>query len=122
MAAAVVLKLAPFWSANPSLWFAQAEAQFATRNITTEQTKFRHIVATLAPEIATEVRDLLHQPPEDNPYTVLKEVLIKRVGVSEDVRLTQLLEDEPLGDRRPSQLLRRMRQLLGSASMDDSVL
>lgn len=80
MAAAVVIKLAPFWSADPSLWFAQAEAQFATRNITTEQTKFRHIVATLAPEIATEVRDLLLQPPEDNPNTALKEALISELA------------------------------------------
>lgn len=118
---AVVLKLAPFWSADPALWFAQTEAQFATRNITTELTKFRHIVATLAPEVATEVRDLLLQPPAQT-YTALKEALIKRVGVSEDVRLTQLLQDEPLGDRRPSQLLRRMRQLLGAATMDDTIL
>lgn len=118
---AVIIKLAPFWSADPALWFAQAEAQFATRNITTELAKFRHIIATLAPEVATEVRDLLLAPPE-NPYTTLKAALIKRVGVSDDVRLTQLLEDEPLGDRRPSQLLRRMRQLLGASTMDDTIL
>ena len=120
-AVSTVIKLAPFWSADPALWFVQAEAQFATRNITTETTKFRHIVATLAPEIATEVRDLLLLPPE-NPYTSLKAALIKRVGVTEDVRLAQLLKDEPLGDRRPSQLLRRMRQLLGTSTMDETIL
>ena len=109
-------------SADPALWFAQAEAQFATRHITTEITKFRYIVASLSPEVATEVRDILIDAPPAQPYTTLRTALIAGVGVTEDAHLQQLLEDEQLGDRRPSQLLRRIRQLLGTATMDDAIL
>ena len=121
-AVATVLKLPLFWAEDPALWFAQAEAQFATRHITTELTKFRYIVAFLSPEVATEVRDILLDASPAQLYTTLRTARITRVGVTEDTRLQQLLEDEPLGDRRPSQLLRHMRQLLVSATMDDAVL
>jgi hypothetical protein len=52
-------------------------------------------------------------PPTDQPYTVLKEQLTKHTSLSEQRKLQQLLTGKELGDRKPTQLLRRMRQLLG---------
>jgi len=119
---AVNLKLPPFWPADPELWFIRVEALFSCRRITSQRSKFDHVVSSLAPEYAAEVRDLLLRPPADNPYTTLREQLIKRTALSEQRRLQQLLTGEELGDRKPTQL-RRMQQLLGDRTgLDTSFL
>ena len=121
--AALSLKIPPFWTADPELWFAQVEVQFECSGIKKEETKFHHVLANLPQEVAMEVRELFVNPPDNDPYQVLKKTLIKRTAASEQRRLKELLSSEDLGDRKPSQLLRRMQQLLGDKDgMDPSFL
>ena len=120
--AAVALKLPPFWSADPQVWFAQVESQFFTRKITNQDTKFHHIVASLPLEVAVDIRDLIINKPADNAYDELKSKLITRTAASRAKRLQQLLSVEELGDRKPSQLLRRFEQLLDGTSSDHPLI
>lgn len=70
---------------------------------------------------AAEVRDIIVAPLPVYPYDVLKDELIRRTCISESRRLQQMLTTEDLGDRTPSQLLHRVRQLLANATMDDAL-
>ncbi|GFR69714.1 retrovirus-related Pol polyprotein [Elysia marginata] len=60
----VAIKLPTFWVTSPLVWFAQAEAQFALRNITQDETKYFHqhgdtgAVATHSPATKQQVRCL----------------------------------------------------------------
>ena len=92
------------------------------RNITSQSTQFAYVISSLPPEIAQEIRDLLLSPPSDHPYDTLKSELIRRTSASEQKRLHQLLISEELGDRKPSQLLRKMRQLPGDKVLEDGIL
>ena len=70
------------------------------------------------PEVAIEVRAIILKPPATNPYNnSLKTQLIARTMVSEQRPLQQLFNIEELGDRKPSQLLRIMKQLLGDKAV-----
>ncbi|XP_064458870.1 uncharacterized protein LOC135369139 [Ornithodoros turicata] len=110
------LRLPPFWRQNPPSWFRQVEAQFALRHIQSQQSKYFHVLAGLPPEIAAELDDVLAPVSLTEAYDVLKSVILDRLEVSERARFQQLLSEEDLGDRKPSQLLHRMKQLLGDSA------
>ena len=118
----ITLKLSPFWPDNPLVWFAQVEAKFYARNITSQPTKFTYIVSSLQPEIPQEIRDILLHPPVDRPYDTLKSELIKRTSASEQQHLHQLLISNELGDRKLTQLLRKMRQLVDEQRLEEVIL
>ncbi|CAN7945714.1 unnamed protein product, partial [Ixodes pacificus] len=85
--------------------------------------KYHHVLSSLPPATACEIRDLLFAPPAEDAYKTLKETLIRRVTPSEPQRFQQLLRETELGDRTPSQLLRQMQQLLGTRTTDlDSIM
>ena len=72
----------------------------------------------LAPDAATTVGDLILSPPADTSYATLKKELIKRTAGSHQQKLQKLLSCVELGDQKPSQLLRRMRQLWSGDAND----
>ncbi|KAG0425484.1 hypothetical protein HPB47_027355 [Ixodes persulcatus] len=74
----VSIKLPPFRTANPELWFVQVESQFAARRITSDLTRYHHLVSSLPPATACEIRDLLLAPPAEEAYKTPKETLIRR--------------------------------------------
>jgi len=55
------------------------------------------VVPCLAPEYAIEVRNLLLEPPGEQPYETLKVQLTKRTPASEQCRIQDLLSTEELG-------------------------
>lgn len=115
----VAVKPPPFWQQNPVLWFAQLESQFVLAQITADETKYSYVVAALNEDMAAEVQDILASPPSTDRYMTIKNALITRLSQSEAKRLEKLLRTEELGDRTPSQLLRRLRTLAGQAISEE---
>ena len=68
------------------------------------ENKVCHIVASLQPEYAQEIRDLLISPPQEQPYDKLKVELVQRTSASEQKGLHRLLISEEFGDRYTNKL------------------
>lgn len=114
-ASAVTVKLPVFWPAQPAIWFSQAEAQFALRGISSDSTKYYHVLAALDQDTALRISDVILNTPADK-YNALKERLLQVFELQESDRAEQLLAlaSTGLGDRTPSQLMEEILQLLGS--------
>lgn len=118
------LKIPEFWQADSELWFLSVEPLFRRHRVTSQSARYDYVIGALPPAVIAIVRDILRSPPPDNPYDTLKAELIRRTTESEQRRLQQLLTAEELGDRKPTELLRRMRHLIGDnpAALDASIL
>ena len=112
----------PFWSHDPALWFLSLEAQFHVKHVTSQSTKYFHVLSALPPEVISTIADIAKHPPEDRPYDALKASLLNRLDITDRERVRRLLHTADLGDRKPTQLLRYMRSLIGSFSVDDNFL
>ena len=109
---AVALKLPPFWPESAEVWFAQAEAQFNIKGISSSTTKFYHCVASMSQEVASQMLDLIRAPPASETYKVLKAQLVKTYGLNDYQRFKSLISLPLSGDQKPSHLMNRMIALL----------
>ncbi|GFS03142.1 Gag pol protein [Elysia marginata] len=109
----IALKLPTFWVSNALAWFAQAEAQFALRNISQDETKYYHVVAALDTTTANRALSVLTSPPSTDKYNAIKSFLKSAYGLTDRERATALLNMRCLGDSKPSELMDNMLSLLG---------
>ncbi|BHF76280.1 hypothetical protein SprV_0501937800 [Sparganum proliferum] len=119
---AVHFTLPDFWQHAPELYFIRIESAFYSANITKELSKYHKLVEVLPASIISQVQPLLVKPPADAPYSALKAEILRLNAVSDRQRYNQLIKEESLGDRKPSELLRRMRTLLGDMQVDEKLV
>ncbi|GFS24621.1 retrovirus-related Pol polyprotein [Elysia marginata] len=104
----IALKLPAFWVSSPLAWFAQAEAQFALRNISQDETKYYHVVAALDTTTANRALSVLTSPPSTDKYNAIKSFFTSAYGLTDRERATALLNMLGLGDSKPSELMDSM--------------
>lgn len=115
------IRLPPFWKVNPSLWFAQVDAQFTTHRLKSDQLKYFHIISVLDIDTLQHVSDLVANPPNSDKYETLKKNLIERCSDSQERQIKKLIGEIELNDKKPSQLLREMR-VLAKNFVSDTIL
>ena len=116
--AAAAVKLPSFWPAEPIGWFVQAESQFATKNVTVDETKYHHLVGALDKDTVTRVLDILVTPPNVDKYATLKARLLGSLSLTRRDRAAKILDLGPLGDESAISRLDRMQALRGQEPVD----
>ena len=104
-------KLPDLWTASPAAWFGVAEAQFLLRGTLSQQDRFALVVTILPEASARRVAHIL-AAPGDNSYNDLKAALLVAHQLTSYQKAKKLFSSEPLGDRRPSELLSEMLELV----------
>jgi hypothetical protein len=105
------LRLPAFWVDKPVSWFVLAESRFRLHGIHREQTRYDYLVSALTKEAVSLVLDVVEHPPERLPYSALKQSLLDSHQLSDYQRIAALHKMEPLGGRKPSELLASMLEL-----------
>lgn len=117
----VTSKLSDFWPELPRMWFAQFEAVLAPQK-QGDETKFNLVVSKLGKEALQQVSDLIYAKPDERTYEKLKKRLLDVYEESAERQFQKLVSEMDLGTQKPSQLLRKMRDLGRSTQVSDDAL
>ncbi|XP_029055268.2 uncharacterized protein LOC114882556 [Osmia bicornis bicornis] len=115
------VKLPTFWKQEPRLWFIMLEREFIAYNVRADAVKSSAVVRNLDQDTMKIVLDVIEAPPEKSTYNDIKQALIERLSKSDEANLRRLLSGLELGDRKPSELLREMKQLAGASVGEDAL-
>ncbi len=105
------LCLPAFWVDKPVSWFVLAESRFRLHGINREQTRYNYLVSALTKEAVSLVLNVVEHSPERLPYTALKQSLLDSHQLSDYQKIAAVHKIEPLGGRKPSELLASMLEL-----------
>lgn len=117
----VATPLPEFNPSDPEIWFTMVELQFTSESVSDHAKRYLSVLKALPRRYSSEVRDIIVQPVDDHSYERLKEGLIKRLSTSQEEKTKQLLQQEQMGDDKPSHFLRRLQNLAGTAIPDTLV-
>lgn len=119
-AVSITPRIPDFWRDRPRLWFHQFNAIVDPQKAS-DLHKSQLLIARLKPDELPDISDILENMPENNKFETLKNRLISVYEESETKQMNQLLNEIELGDQKPSQLLRRMRDLGKNKVPDDTL-
>lgn len=116
-------KLPDFCAEQVSFWFWQVESAFIAGNIRSDSAKYHTIIGQLPTKTMFKLSDLRTTPPATGQmYETLKKRIIEEFSDSEETKISKLLSEMPLGDRKPSQLLAEMRSRSADTAVNDKLL
>jgi hypothetical protein len=99
------IKLPPFWTTRPRAWFTFVESRFHLRCIKDDQSRFDNVHSALPSEMISQVIDIVTPA---GLYEHFKNQLLEVHQLSDYEKFDVLMKMEPIGGRKPSQLLHAM--------------
>lgn len=113
-------RIPDFWTHQPRVWFIRAEATLAPQKLG-DASKFDLVVSKLGNDVVAQITDFLVNPPETNKYEALKRKLLVMFEETKNRQIEKLISEMELGDQKPSQLLRKMKELARDKVPDDTL-
>ncbi|VVC26675.1 Hypothetical protein CINCED_3A009306 [Cinara cedri] len=101
------VRLPAFWKHSPAHWFLHADAIFASHRVSANMSKVNFLLSALDEEGIRAIADIM------GPTVLYESLQARLVDVFVDMRSSRirtLIQPGGLGDRRPSQMLREMRE------------
>ena len=108
----VAVKLPSFWPNNIETWLILSKSQFCWKGVTVSQIKFDHVIQSMSQNNTVKVLDLIHASPRDDPYSHLKNHLLRMYGLTDYERFEAISSLLFSGDMLPSALMSKMMSLL----------
>ncbi|XP_066590795.1 uncharacterized protein [Prorops nasuta] len=112
-------QLPPFIKNRPDIWFILIETQLNSCRINSDEVKFSAALRALDSKTLQKLTDIIYLPPDKENYSQLKKTVIQRLSDSRQKQIQTLLNELVSGDKKPSQLLREMRNLAARGITDD---
>ena len=105
------IRLPPFDETWPKVWFMQIEEQFVIYGVNSDKLMFAHLVGALSTESYSIARAAVISLTDDK-YQRAKQALLTAYSRTQYARYDAVLNTPPLGDQKPSTLLRSMLEEL----------
>ncbi|XP_014779219.1 uncharacterized protein LOC106875535 [Octopus bimaculoides] len=105
----------PTFIGDTDIYFAQLEAYFQTYDISPSK-RLKLLYCNLPPSLTKVSKDLLTSPKDDATYDEVKNKILHRTTRSATSRFNELMADEQLGDRTPTEFLTLLRDLSGEST------
>lgn len=109
----------PFMKDRPDIWFFLIESEFNATRTRSDEAKYNATLRALDPDMLQQITDILYNPPGQNKYEHSKRAITQRLTDSRQKQIQRLLNDLVLADKKPSQLLREMKDLAAGSVHDE---
>ena len=107
------MALPKFWETDVSLWFMSVENLFQLKGVADEKLKYELLLSALDLRHLQRIEHVLANLNPIYPFTQVRKALFEIYEPSTDKKLDELLYATELGDGRPTELLARMKTLMG---------
>ncbi|VDO93457.1 unnamed protein product [Schistosoma margrebowiei] len=111
----------PFWPDNIEAWFCYTEADFSEHGVNNTRARFLAVVKALPREFNRYVTPNMFTSDVSEFYETLKSSILKRGDLTDRQRLDQLFNNIDLQHDSATDILQRMREVIGLRTFDEGL-